>query len=110
MTWTFLYVAGKLETFSLNGDGKGWKLSLSLLPLVVASCIAISRTCDNHHHWQDVVVGSLLGIVIALTVYRRYYPSVQHRHCNMSLDKLTKSHRLEAEQQYQDSDEDIKFV
>lgn len=110
MMWAFLYISGKLETFSLNGEGKSWKLSFSIIPLIIATGIAISRTCDNHHHWQDVTVGSLLGIVTAYVVYRRYFPSIQHRHCNMSLESLEKSHRLDHEQQYYDSDEDIKVV
>lgn len=103
MTWACLYISGKLETFSLNGEGKSWKLSMSILPLVLASAIAISRTCDNHHHWQDVTVGSLLGLTIAFVVYRRYYPSVQHRHCYMSLEGLANTHPSESEQQYENS-------
>ena len=110
MVWAFLYISGKLETFSLNGEGKSWKLSLSILPLIIATGIAISRTCDNHHHWQDVTVGSLLGIIVAYVVYRRYFPSIQHRHCNMSLESLAKSNKLDHEQQYYNSDEDIKVV
>ena len=110
MTWTFHYIAGKLETFSLNGESKGWKITFSTVPLLLATCIAISRTCDNHHHWQDVLVGSLLGIAVGYIVYRRYYPSLSHRHCGMSLGKLTKSHNLMATQQYYDSDDELKVV
>jgi len=91
MTWCFLYISGKLATFSSKGEG--WRLCVSVVPLLLASCIAISRTCDNHHHWQDVLVGSLLGIVIAYTVYRRYYHSLNHKHCALPL-----SHTIESTQ------------
>ncbi|XP_067948443.1 phospholipid phosphatase 5-like [Watersipora subatra] len=110
LVWVFFYISGKLETFSLNGDRQGWKLVTSIIPIILATCVAISRTVDNHHHWQDVLVGSLLGMVIAYTVYRRYYPSLSHRHCRMSLHELTRSHSLIAAQQYADSDEDVKVV
>ena len=66
----------------------GWKLCASVSPLVAATAIAISRTCDNHHHWQDVTVGSLLGIAVGWTVYRQYYPPTDHKQCQTPLIAL----------------------
>ncbi|KAJ9092452.1 hypothetical protein QFC21_006834 [Naganishia friedmannii] len=38
---------------------------LALSPLLASTMVAVSRTADNRHHWQDVTVGSLLGLAIA---------------------------------------------
>lgn len=52
MMFLSLYLAGKLQFFNQNGKGESWKFIVCLLPLVLAATIAISRTCDYHHHWQ----------------------------------------------------------
>jgi len=66
------YLAGKLHLFDKRGHaGKAW---LSMVPLAGASLVAISRTMDNRHHWQDVLVGSLVGLAFAFFAYRQYYP------------------------------------
>jgi len=51
---------------------------------MVSTLIAIGRTCDYKHHWQDVTVGSLLGIVTALIGYRQFYPSLADKRSSLS--------------------------
>ncbi|QRW11236.1 phosphatidate phosphatase PPAPDC1A [Ceratobasidium sp. AG-Ba] len=68
------YMAGKLHMFDQQGyTAKVW---LALAPLLVALLVAISRTVDNRHHWQDVVVGGFVGMNLAYFAYRQYYPSL----------------------------------
>ncbi|KAF8481531.1 phosphatidic acid phosphatase type 2/haloperoxidase [Gautieria morchelliformis] len=70
------YLAGKLHLFDQRGyTGKAW---ISVVPLMGAALVAISRTMDYRHHWQDVVVGSLLGLSLAWYSYRQYYPALSH--------------------------------
>ncbi|CAE6459715.1 hypothetical protein ACGC1H_000057 [Rhizoctonia solani] len=68
------YTAGKLHMFDEQGyTAKVWA---ALAPLLVALLIAISRTVDNRHHWQDVTIGAIVGISLGYFAYRQYYPSL----------------------------------
>ncbi|XP_055903338.1 phospholipid phosphatase 5 isoform X1 [Eupeodes corollae] len=76
------FLASKLHVFNERGRGQSWRLCISLVPLLVALEVAISRTCDYHHHWQDVLVGSLLGICVSYLCYRQYFPSIFSKNCH----------------------------
>lgn len=81
LTILALYLAGKLHLFSTRGHkSRAW---LAFAPLLGAVLVAVSRTMDNRHHWQDVLVGSFLGIIVAFVTYRGYYPPLSHAHAHL---------------------------
>jgi len=74
------YLAGKLHLF--DRGGYTIKIWLVFTPLVGATLVAISRTMDYRHHWQDVLAGSALGLTLSYLSYRQYYPPLHSPDCH----------------------------
>lgn len=66
------YLAKKLNIRGHLGRGQAWRLAVTAMPFLFCLVVALSRTCDYHHHWQDVTVGSLLGFAVAFASFRQY--------------------------------------
>lgn len=79
MCFVSLYLMGKLHVFGEIGRGRTWRLILSIIPLFLAMLVAVSRTADYHHHYQDVIAGSMIGICLAYICYRQYYPALSSK-------------------------------
>lgn len=73
--FTSFYLAGKLQYFTDQGRGRGWRLCAMVLPLYSAMMIALSRTCDYKHHWQGQPEGSNLEVYFTLcSVQNKKHP------------------------------------
>ncbi|KAG9296013.1 hypothetical protein G9A89_011865 [Geosiphon pyriformis] len=72
LTYLSMYLAGKLDIF--DAAGHTYKSFIVVAPYIGAALVAISRTNDYRHHWQDVTVGGLLGMVFATFSYLQYFP------------------------------------
>jgi len=85
---------------------------MSLAPLGLASYVAMSRTMDYRHHWEDVLAGSALGLGVAYFSYRQYYP-----HLASKMAHIPFTTRFEAEQAMDifrdddaDNEEDVGLI
>lgn len=56
MVLSTLYLLRKLKPLDQANRTDSWKLWFCLSPILLACSIAVSRTCDYHHHWQGNVV------------------------------------------------------
>ena len=75
------YLGGKLRAFT--GTAYAWKFVVVVAPLLLALLIALSRISDYMHNWWDVLIGSLLGLVIAFICYRLFYPPMDGARCGV---------------------------
>jgi len=90
-----LYLAGKLHCFQARGRGQGWKLCLALAPLTCALSLTLTRYSDYRHHWQDITVGSIIGMFFAYLCYRQYYPALNRPHCHMPYCAITPTKHID---------------
>lgn len=76
LLFTSLWLAGQLAvTRPYLGF---WRWAIVATPTIGAALIALSRTEDYRHHFIDITVGLLLGILIAVWLYLRLFPALSH--------------------------------
>lgn len=78
----------------LNGQFKLYKKSKSLILqllswsyILMAVFIAISRSSDYRHHYEDIIFGSLIGIVVSIIVYFKYFPGLNHETSHLPISE-----------------------
>lgn len=82
MFFLSLLLAGQTAAWCFNAPNRPrwahsrWvRLFVSLAPLVWGVHVALTRVEDYRHHKEDVVAGSLIGILSAFVCYSVYWPN-----------------------------------
>jgi diacylglycerol diphosphate phosphatase/phosphatidate phosphatase len=81
MVFLSCYLFGKFKIFTHNG-GQLWKVLIAISPIFVSGFIAISRTRDYHHNFDDILAGTVLGVAMGLIGYHINYPSLFSSQCH----------------------------
>jgi len=74
-------LSGQLYVFHPN-SAEVWRFAVALLPCAVACWIAITRTRDYQHHFDDVLGGAVLGVGLGIPCYFLFFPSLMGVDCN----------------------------
>jgi len=69
-----LYLAAKLA-HRTSSAGSLWKVCVAATPWLGALYIGLTRLEDYWHHWEDVLVGGIIGNLASYGCYRLRYPS-----------------------------------
>lgn len=65
MVFLSLFIARKYLSLSYGGGMRLGVVCLICLPIIIAALVSSSRLIDFHHHYSDVIAGSLLGCFFA---------------------------------------------
>lgn len=84
-----LWMAGQLKLFQHRSFIEYSGLHrhfICVLPLVLATYVAFSRTQDYRHHFTDVFSGAGIGAAVALMIYHRYFPRLDSENPHKPLE------------------------
>lgn len=84
LTW---YVVGKLKLFHNPCKGRFVLSALSLIPIGIATFIAVSRTVDHVHDFSDINAGAFIGIASGTFAYFLNYSSPFAATCREPKDR-----------------------
>lgn len=99
-----LYLSGKLQIFRPPGRGQAWRLCVVLAPLLVACTASLTRIQDYKHHWEDVTVGGIIGLLVSLLCYLQYYPNPLSNQCDSPLVSPYYSTRIPSRRKSKDEE------
>lgn len=76
LAFVSIYLTARLRVFAPPDPNEAsmWKISVSLTPVTLAAYVGISRAQDYWHHWEDVVVGAVIGVATASFAWAQKQP------------------------------------
>lgn len=80
------YAAGKMGLYAKGRGGQLFKGVISMLPLLAAFAIAITRTRDYHHNYSDIITGSIIGLICSAGAYFNLFPSLFSKNSHLPRD------------------------
>lgn len=86
LTFATLYAIRELNI--LGGVFFAHRALYAAAPVSFASLIAGSRIVENWHHWEDVLAGSFLGIIIAYCTFRLYFGTIERCKAHLGLNGM----------------------
>ncbi|KAJ7504291.1 lipid phosphate phosphatase 1 [Mycena galericulata] len=83
MTFLSFWLAGQTAAWCFHApvpaasfrSSRLGRLSLTLVPLIWAAFVALTRLEDYRHHKEDVIAGGFIGIMCATISYLAFWPS-----------------------------------
>ncbi|EJD08574.1 lipid phosphate phosphatase 1 [Fomitiporia mediterranea MF3/22] len=85
MTFLFLWLSAHTVAWTFSAalpprnpwivTSRMGRVFITLLPLIFATWVALSRLEDYRHHKEDVIVGGLIGILCGAVGYLSYWPN-----------------------------------
>ncbi|KAK0741507.1 phosphatidic acid phosphatase type 2/haloperoxidase [Schizothecium vesticola] len=86
----FLWMNAKLKVWSNHRTSFYW-LALIMAPLLGAVLLAGALSIHQDHHWYDILVGSVIGSVMAFASYRICYAAIfdwRYNHIPLRRDRV----------------------
>ncbi|KAJ2918630.1 hypothetical protein MD484_g1758, partial [Candolleomyces efflorescens] len=82
MFYASLFIAGQTAAWCFSAhaspriiSSRLVRIAITAIPLTWATHVALSRMEDYRHHKEDVIVGSTIGVLSALTCYLMFWPN-----------------------------------
>jgi len=82
MTFICMYLFAKFKVLGSKNTHCYAKICLMTSPMLLAFFVAVSRTMDYHHHFADIIAGSIIGTGCTVYSYCLYYPMLWSKNCD----------------------------